>query len=162
MTIISRQKWLKKFNCLAHPFCNIMLDSLLFWTYFRRLTLRRTHIIDFRLTTSLIEKKMSPLDDAWCYIIDVCTVNFIMHVGIFYFSSLASLMFPLTFFTEKSATKIMMRSNSNNSITGCSLSELLILPISQNMTSVFWFIKIYTNYCSWTLRFEPQISKWCV
>ena len=27
------------------------------------LTLRRTHIIDFRLTTSFFEKKISPLDD---------------------------------------------------------------------------------------------------
>ena len=62
-----------------------------------------------------------------------------MHVGIFHFSSLASLMFPLTFFTEKSATKIMMRSNSNNSITGCSLSErFILLSIKPNYDNRFF------------------------
>ena len=75
-------------------------------------------------------------------------VNFIMHVGIFHFSSLASLMFPLTFFTEKSATKIMMRSNSN--ITGCSLSErFIMLSIKPKCDNRFClrFTQIYTNYC---------------
>ena len=121
-----------------------MLDSLLFWTYFRRLTLRRTHIIDFRLTTSFFWKKKN-------HLLMTYNVNFIMHVGIFHFSSLASLMFPLTFFTEKSATKIMMRSNSNNSITGCSLSEwTILLSIKPKYDDRFClrFTQIYVNLSS--------------
>ena len=116
-----------------------MLDSLLFWTYFGRLLNFKKNSY-YRLLFDNITFWKKKITSWWRMMLHHwCKVNFIMHVGIFHFSSLASLMFPLTFFTEKSATKIMMRSNSNNSITGCSLSErFILLSIKPNYDNRFF------------------------